>query len=124
MTRQYFNYVIIAAVIILTLIFLTEKWLDPDPKGIGHALIYFGTAFLFGVTGTIFIVFSFFKKTKWLTFLKILFGLLNSLFVIVFMWSLSADISILFLIGYTTLTGIILILLTIKQIYADSKIKA
>lgn len=123
MTRQYFNFLLISAAIILTLIWLTEKWLDPDPKGIGHALIYYGAAFLFGATGTVFIVISFFKKANWLTFLKILFGLINSLFLIVFFWSLTADISILFLVGYTTLTGLILIALTIKQIYADTKTK-
>lgn len=121
MTRKYLKYTVISVVIILTIYFLTENWLNPDPKGIGHALVYLFGGLLLSFIGTIVIVISFFKKTNWLTFVNVLFGLLNSLFIIVFANCLGADWSLMFLIGYTSLTGIILTALTIKQIYADAK---
>ena len=124
MTRQHYNYLYISVAIIVTLIFLIETWLSPDAKGIGHALIYFGLAIVLGFAGTVIIVVSFFNNKNWVTFLKIFLGLLNSLYFIVLLWSLSADISIILLLSFTTLTGFILLGLTSKQIYSDNKTKA
>lgn len=124
MTRQHYNYFYISIVIIVTLIFLIETWLSPDAKGIGHALIYFGLAIVLSFAGTVIIVVSFFNKKNWVTFLKIFLGLLNSLYFIVLLWSLSADVSIILLLSFTTLTGFILLGLIAKQIYSDNKTKA
>ncbi len=121
MTRHFFNYIGISTAIILILYLLIEAWLGPDPKGIGHAIIYFALALILGFAGTIIIVISFVSKANWLRFLKTLLGLSNSLFIFAFIANLNVDISFLFLLGYTSLTGFFLIGLTVKQTYDDTR---
>lgn len=120
MTRQNLYNLLIASAVVLTIYMLTEAWLGPDPKGIGHAIIYFGLALILSFAGTIIIVISFVSKARWLSFFKTLLGLSNSLFIFAFIANFKVDISFLFLLGYTSLTGLFLIGLTIKQIYDDT----
>lgn len=121
MTKQNLNNLLISIAVILTVYLLTEAWLGPDPKGIGHVIIYFALALILGFAGTIIVVISFVSKANCLSFFKMLLGLSNSLFIFCLIANLSVDISFLFLLAYTSLTGLFLIGLTIKQIYEDTR---